>query len=140
MKKAIKISLGALLLGSLFLASCAKQDDPSNNPSTGDPREKFHGNWHVSENSKDFGASTYNCTISDSSDASHILIAYLYNFNKKVYASPSGSNFTIPSQIIEGTSISANNCVLSNANQINMTYFVRTTTTHYDTITAVLTK
>ncbi len=140
MRKAAELSIAAILFATLFLASCAKQDDPAATPTSSDPRDKFLGNWHVSENSKDNGAATYNCTISDSSDATHILIAYLWGLNKKIYGTPSGSNFTIPAQTIQGFSVSCNNGVLASANQINMTYFVRTTSTHYDTVTAVLSK
>jgi len=139
MKNLTNLSIATVLFGSLLLASCAKTEDPSATPTSSDPREKFNGNWHVSENSTDFGTSTYNCTITDSSDATHILIAYLYGFNKKAYSTVSGNNMSIPSQIIQGNSLSGNG-VLANANQINLTYLVRTTTTHYDTITAVLTK
>jgi hypothetical protein len=140
MKSIIKLSLATVLFGSLLLTSCSKEDDPTATPSSSDPRDKFLGSWHVSENSKDFGPSTYNCTISDSSDASHILLAPLYGLNKKVYATPNGNNFTIPSQTIQGNSVSANNGTLASTNQINLTYYVRTTSTHYDTVSAVMTK
>lgn len=133
MKKVINLSLAAILFGVLFLSSCAKQDDPT--PVT----PTFIGYWHVAENSTDYGTSTYYCTISDSSDATHILFAYLYGFNKKIYGTHGGSNFTIPAQTIQGNSVSGTG-VLANANQINMTYLVRTTTIHYDTVRAVLTK
>ncbi len=140
MKKILELSIATAIFGTLFLTSCSKQEDPVTTPTSTDPRDKFLGLWHVNENSKDFGVSTYNCTISDSSDGTHILFAYLYGFNKKIYGTPNGNNFTIPSQIIQGNSVSSNNGALSNANQINMTYLVRTTTTHYDTVIAVLTK
>lgn len=139
MKKIIQLFLATVLFGGLILTSCNQQDDPTVTPTNTDPREKFHGNWAVSENSKDYGTSTYNCTITDSSQASYIFIAYLYGFNKKAYSTVSGNNLTIPTQIIQGNSLSGNG-VLSNANQINLTYYVQTTGTHYDTITAVLTK
>lgn len=139
MKKIIQLFLATVLFGGLILTSCNQQDDPTVTPANTDPREKFHGNWAVSENSKDYGTSTYNCTITDSSQASYIFIAYLYGFNKKAYSTVSGNNLTIPTQIIQGNSLSGNG-VLSNANQINLTYYVQTTGTHYDTITAVLTK
>jgi hypothetical protein len=139
MKKAIQFSIATALFGALFITSCSPTDDPTVTPANTDPREKFHGNWSVSENSKDYGTSTYNCTITDSSQASYIFIAYLYGFNKKAYSIVSGSTLSIPTQIIQGNSLSGNG-VLSNANQINLTYYVQTTGTHYDTITAVLTK
>jgi len=139
MKKTIKFLLAAILSGTLFLPSCAPEDDPTVTPENSDPRAKFHGNWAVSENSKDYGPSTYNCTITDSSEASYIFIAYLYGFNKKTYSTVSGNTMSIPTQTIQGTVVSGSG-TLANDNQINLTYYVKTTGTHYDTVTAVLTK
>ena len=139
MKKTIKFLFAAAFTATLFLASCAPEDDPEATPESTDPRAKFHGNWAVSENSNDYGASTYNCTITDSSASPYIFIAYLYGFNKKVYSSVSGNNLTIPSQIIQGNSVSGSGN-LANANQINITYYVQTSLSHYDTVTATLTK
>ncbi len=137
--KVVELTFVALLFGALFLTSCAPQDDPTATPANTDPREKFRGNWAVSENSNDFGPTTYNCTITDSSQASYIFIAYLYAFNKKIYSTVSGNTFSIPVQTIQGKNVSGNG-VLANVNQINLTYYVQTTSIHYDTVTAVLTK
>ena len=134
MKKISSISLVLTLFGVLFFASCAKET-----PAPTSTAPIFTGYWNVSENSKDFGASTYNCTISDSTDGTHLLCAYLYAFNKKTYATKSGSNLIIPAQTIQGNSISGSG-ILVNANRLNLSYLVRTTATHYDTVTAVLTK
>lgn len=140
MKKLISISLAATLFGILFFSSCAKEDPATPNDPTGtDPRTKFLGHWYVSENSHDFGTSTYYSDITDSTNASYIMMSGLYGYNFKTHATVSGSNFTIPSQPFPVGSISGNG-VLSNSTQINLTYYVRTTTTHYDTVTAVLTK
>jgi len=139
MKKVIQPLFAAILMGALFFASCSKQDDPINEPNNADPRAKFVGNWYVTENSTDYGSSTYNCTISDSTNASYILIGCVYGFNKKAYATVSGNNFSIPAQIIQGSSVSGGG-TLANANQINMTYYVQVTISHYDTIVAVMTK
>jgi hypothetical protein len=139
MKKVIQLSFAAILFGVLFLSSCAPEDDPTATPENTNPRAKFHGNWAVAENSKDYGPSTYNCTITDSSDASHIFIAYLYGFNKKTYSSVSGNTISIPTQTIQGNNVSGSG-TLMNATQINLTYYVQSTGTHYDTVTAVLTK
>jgi hypothetical protein len=139
MKNAIQLLLAVVFTGTLFLTSCAPEDDEQPTPTSSDPRDKFHGNWAVSENSVDYGPSTYNCTISDSSASPYIFIAYLYGFNKKLYSSVSGSNFSIPSQIIQGNSVTGNG-VLVNANQINLTYYVQTSISHTDTVTATLTK
>lgn len=141
MKKLISISVVLTLFGVLFFASCAKEDPATpNNPTSTDPRAKFHGNWNISETSTDLGTvPPYVVTISDSSDASHILFAYLYGFSKKTYGTVSGNNFTIPVQLIQGQNVSGSG-VLTNANQINMKYLVQSTSTHYDTVTAILTK
>lgn len=138
MKKLISISLAATLFGVLFFSSCAKEDPATpNDPS--DPRAKFHGHWYVTENSQDFGASTYYSDITDSTNASFILLSGLYGYNVKTHATVSGSNFSIPSQPFPVGSISGSG-VLSNSTHINLTYYVRTSTTHYDTVTATLTK
>jgi hypothetical protein len=139
MKKIFNILIATVLMSTLFLASCATDETEEPTPTTTDAREKFHGNWSVSENSTDFGTSTYNCTITDSSVSPYIFIAYLYGFNKKIYSSVSGNNITIPVQTIQGQNVSGNG-TLVNADQINLTYYVRTTSVHYDTITATLTK
>lgn len=140
MKKFLSLSVAATLFGILFFTSCSKNEEPEPTTSTNtDPRARFHGNWAVSENSKDYGPSTYNLTITDSSNSTHILISYLYGFNKKTYATVSGNNFTIPTQSIQGNNVSGSG-VLTNANRIDLKYTVQTTGTHYDSVTAVLTK
>ena len=142
MKKIFLFASATILFGTLFLASCTKSEDTSTGtPTSSDPRARFLANWSIAENSHDFGTATYYVTIADSSDATHIVFAYLYGDNRKVYATVSGNNFTIPSQTLTGVGHTfSGSGVLSNANRIDMTYLVRTTTTHYDTVTAVLTK
>ncbi|MBA3705080.1 MAG: hypothetical protein H0W84_04060 [Bacteroidetes bacterium] len=136
MKKNFSLATAAILFGTLFLASCAKDEDPA--PIDGG--SSFIGSWRVSETSTDYPSpSTYNCVISDSSNASYILFAYLYGFNKKTYATVSGNSFTIPKQIIQGNNVSGNGG-LTNANRMDLKYLIQTTGTHYDTVTAVLTK
>jgi len=139
MKKLFLLAFAAILFGTLFLSSCSKSDDTITSPNTGDAREKFHGNWNVAENSVDFGMANYYVTISDSSNASYIMFAFLYGENRKIYSTVSGNNFSIPSQIIAGKTFSGSG-MLSNSNRIDMTYLVRTTAVHYDTVTAILTK
>lgn len=137
MKNLFSLSVAAILFGTLFLASCAKEDEPI--PNDSNPRTKFNGNWYVNEKSKDYGPSTYNLTITDSSNASYILIAYLYGFNKKTYATVNGNSLIIPNQIIQGSNVSGSG-MLTSASRMDLKYFVKTTATHYDTVTAVLTK
>jgi len=132
MKKLLSLSTAVALFGMLLITSCAKEEEP-------EPTPTFHGIWDVSEHSKDYGHSTYNLTISDSSNATHILLAYLYGFNKKTYAVASGNFFTIPVQSIQGYNVSGKGAMI-NANHVEVSYLVQTTATHYDTVKAVLTR
>ena len=117
-----------------MLISCAKDTDTQ-------PLETidFKGTWAVNEQSKDFGASTYNVSISDSLGGAYIHFAFLYGFNKKVKASVSGKQFSIPNQLIQANNVSGNG-TLTNSSRIDMKYYVQSTTTHFDTITAILRK
>jgi hypothetical protein len=141
MKKIRIFATAIALTGIMFLGSCAEEETPEPTDPGGstDPRAKFNGLWSISENSQDFGTSTYNVTVTDSTNENYILAAYLYGFNKKVYATVSGNNFTIPVQLISGNNVSGNGTLI-NSTQVNMTYYVQSTSTHIDTVTAVLTK
>ncbi|MGQ0828248.1 MAG: hypothetical protein ACT4ON_07625 [Bacteroidota bacterium] len=131
----------ALLFGTLLITSCAKEDPEPVTPDNSDPRARLIGNWFVSESSSDYPPPpyTYNCSITDSSNASYIFLSYLYGFTKKTYATVNGNNFTIPTQLIEGKNVSGTG-VLTSANRISLNYLVQKTTTDYDTVRAVLTK
>jgi hypothetical protein len=140
MKKIFPFALGAALFGSLMLGSCAKEEEPEpETPVATDPRAAFRGTWYISETSTQTGLATYNLTISDSTNASFIQFAYLYGYHTKIRATVSGSSLTIPSQTVEGNSVSGTG-VLTNANQINMSYWVNQGGGSIDTLTAVLTK
>jgi len=141
MKKLIYFLSATALITTLFLSSCSKTDDtttPTTNTPT-DLRARFLANWYNSETDSDGNAPTYYVNITDSSDASHILLGGLWGLTRKPYATTSGNNFTIPTQTITGFVISGSG-VLVNANRINLNYLVKTTSTHWDTVTAVLTK
>lgn len=125
-------------MGILFLASCAKDDtsDPTNPQNT----DKFSGNWQISEDSKIYGKSTYNLVISeDPNNTANRFISYLYGFKTKTTATVNGSNISITKQTIDGQNVSGSG-VLANNTQINLTYYVQSTATKYDTVTAILTK
>lgn len=139
MKKLISFSLATAIFGTLFLSSCSKEEDPEPSPGTTDPRDRFTHTWYNSENSVDFGAANYNVTVSDSSNSSYIMFGFLYGFNTRIYATFGGNSFTIPSQLVSGNNVSGSG-TLTNANQINMTYIVQTTGSHWDTVTCVMTK
>lgn len=137
------MKINSLLLVSTFLSlplffdSCSKEQDPKPTTSS-DPNAKFLGNWIVTENSKLYGPSTYNLTISDSTNNTYILFAYLYGFKTKIKATTSNSNIVIPSQIIEGNSVSGTGLSVSDK-QINLTYYVNSGL-NKDTVSSVLKK
>jgi hypothetical protein len=140
MKKLIPLALASVLSGTLLISSCAKEEEPEPvTPVATDPRAAFHGHWYISENSSANGTSTYYVDITDSSSSSFIQFAYLNGYHTKIRATVSGSNLSIPSQVVEGNNVSGSG-VLTNANQINMNYLVWLGGSSYDTITAVLTK
>ncbi len=140
MKKLFLFASTALLASTLFLASCSKTDDPATSPSTAAPRDRFHGNWYIQENSSVNGTSSYYVTIADSTNASYISFGYLYGFTKKTYATFNGNNFTFPSQQPNPGYIVTGSGRLSNSNRIDMTYIVWSGSSNYDTLKCVLTK
>jgi|ERR1019366_596092 hypothetical protein len=135
MKKITLYTLAILLFGTLCLSSCKKTEDTA--PSTSTANNGFPGNWHNSENSSINGPATYPITVTDST-ALIILFSYLYGFHTKINATIINNNFTIPSQVIEGNSVSGSG-VLANSTRINMIYVVNNGL-NKDTVTAVLTR
>jgi len=124
---------------TLILNSCSKENDPTPVSTTSSsPNAKFLGKWYISENHTEYGPSTYYVTIADSTNNTYILFERLYNYNTNTKATTSGNNIIIPSQIIEGTSISGSG-TLVNSTRINLTYYVDDGQIK-DTVTAVLTK
>jgi len=134
MKKLISFLPVVSLPGMLFMTSCSKEEDPDEAvvPS-------IVGTWNVSEHSQDYGHSVYNAAITDSSDGSHKQIAYLYGFSTKVYGTMSGSTFLIPTQLVEGNNVSGRG-TLASADRLDLTYYVQSSTAHFDTVTAIFTK
>jgi hypothetical protein len=140
MKKIIPFACAFTLIGTLFLSSCAKEEEPEPEaPVATDPRAPFKGHWYISENSSQTGVATYYVDITDSTNASFIQFVYLWGTHTKIRGTVSGNNLTIPSQTVEGNSFSGAG-VLTNANQINMNYWVNQGGGSIDTITAILTK
>jgi hypothetical protein len=138
-RKMINLFAGIGFSSILLLSSCAKEDNTTPDDPTTDDQSKFKGNWAVTEVSTDFGKTTYNATISDSTDGTHLLIAYLYRFKKKTYTTVNGNAMTIPAQIIEGVQLSGTG-VLENSRRLSLKCFVQTTKTHGDSVTFTLTK
>jgi hypothetical protein len=139
MKKIIPFALSAVLAGTLLFSGCAKEEEPEPDPGSTDPRAKFHGHWLTQENSSANGSSSYYVDITDSSNASYILMAYLSQYHTKMHATVSSSSLTIPTQVIEGNSVSGSGTLVS-ANQITLNYLIWLGGSNYDTVKATLTK
>jgi hypothetical protein len=132
-----------LLMGFLSLVlmfnSCSKENDPVPADTTNSsPNAKFLGTWYNSEHSSQYGASTYNISIIDSTNTTYILFEGLYNFKTKIKATTSSSSINMPSQIIDGQIIYGLGTFV-NSTRITLTYYVNDGLTK-DTITSVLTK
>jgi hypothetical protein len=139
MKKIITFAV-AVLSATVFLAGCAKEEEPEpTTPVVTDPRAAFHGHWYNSENSTQTGAATYYVDITDSTNASYLQLAYLYGYHTKIRATVSGTAITIPVQTVEGNNVSGAG-TLTNANQVNMSYWVNQGGGVVDTLSCVLTK
>ena len=138
MKKLFSFAFATILFGTIFLSSCSKEEEPE--PTNTDPRAKFHGHWNISETSSQTGTTPpYFVDITDSSDGTHILFAYLYQYQTKIRATVNDNNLTIPSQVVEGNYVSGSGTLI-NTNQISLNYLVWLGGANYDTIAATLTK
>src|ERR1041385_2541425 len=93
--------------GTLFLASCAKDDN--NNSTAGDDRDKFTGTWTANETSQQHGSSTYTMTISkDVTSASQVIAKNFYALGNSTNTIivVDGNNMTIQSQSVSGNTLS----------------------------------
>ncbi|MGI8893667.1 MAG: hypothetical protein ACR2GN_09440 [Bacteroidia bacterium] len=100
-----------IVLTVVFIASCAKEDDPINGVS--DARSKYVGTWTAQETSSVFGTSTYSITISTSnSNNEDILLKNFYNLGAgtvtigTVNIDGGGNSIQIKQQQISGNTIS----------------------------------
>ncbi len=100
-----------IVLTVVFIASCAKEDDPINGVS--DARSKYVGTWTAQETSSVFGTSTYSITISTSnSNNEDILLKNFYNLGAgtvtigTVNIDGVGNSIQIKQQQISGNTIS----------------------------------
>lgn len=139
MKKVTRFLTSLTIASILLLSSCTKNDDVIPDDSGNTNQSKFAGSWAVSENSKIYGASTYNASITDSSNTSYVFISYLYGFHKKIVASVNASTLTIPSQIIEGNQVTGSG-TLENSKRLSFKYYVKITAKQTDTVSAVFTR
>jgi hypothetical protein len=140
MKKVNNLFALIAVSGILLFSSCAKEDDTIPDDPTTDEQVKFKGSWTVSESSIDNGKSTYNVVITDSTNAAYLQIAYLYGLNKKkTHFTVNGNTMTIPEQLNSGLFLKGFG-TMENTKRISLKYTVQITKSHYDTVTAVLTK
>ena len=116
------------------MSACTKEDDvtPQDDSTT------FNGKWNVSENSKEYGTSTYVATI-DYATAATVTINKLYSLTKGTVASFSGNNLTIQPQTIDGVTLSGTG-VRENSNRISFKYYVELTAKKTDTVSSVFTR
>ena len=110
----------------IFIASCAKEDDPINGVS--DARNKYTGTWTAQENSSVFGSSTYSITITTSnSNNEDILIKNFYNLGAgtvtigSVNVDGSGNSIQIKQQTVSGNVISGSGSYSNNKITFNFT-------------------
>lgn len=136
-KSIANLATSIAVCGILFLSSCAKEEDIAPDDSTIDDVSKYKGSWSVAENSTDFGKTVYNVTIVDA--GSGLTIAYLYNAKQKTNATVNGNSMNIPKQTIDGNEVSGSG-ILENSKRLTLKYFVKSTSTHIDTVNSVLTK
>lgn len=101
-------NIGSVILigATLFLASCAKDDDTE---ATGDDRDKYTGTWTFNETSQVFGTSTYTVTVTkDNTSANQIIAKNFYHLgsNTNTFVVVDGNNMTIQSQLVSGNTLS----------------------------------
>lgn len=92
--------------GTIFLASCAKEDDSTG---TGDDRDKFVGSWTCNESIQGGPSSTYTTTISkDVTSSNKIKAEGFYGLGAGVFTFMviDGNNITIQNQSVSGNTLS----------------------------------
>jgi hypothetical protein len=122
----------------LFSASCQKDLLDST-----DPRDNIVGDWNCSEQGNVFGSMTYPVIITKS--VSDTVTVYIDNFYKlgsgiKAYAKMNSMAVSIPSQVVDGYTISGSGTIASNYKTISFSYLVNDGSGEIDHVSAVYTK
>lgn len=144
MKKSFRIAFLLLIVMSVIVNSCTKDDDSDVEP-TVDPREKYTGSWLcVETNTKTSKKVTFTVSISKSSaNSTEILLSNFNNIGSSatynVKASLSGSTISIPNQNVSGDLISGSASIVSDV-KMNFNYTVDDQNGSPDSYTAVFTK
>lgn len=135
MNKRCLFGLFVLVL-SLSLVQCEPGDIfPS------DPTSKISGQWSCSEDSELFGISTYQVTITRSGNVQEILLTGFYNLTgRSVRATVDGQEIIIPSQTVDGNTISGNGTIAKDFSDIEFFFDVDDHSGVIDHVSATLTK
>jgi hypothetical protein len=136
-----KIILNTVVVISLFGFFYACTPDKPPQP-TGDPRDKFVGNWSCNESSHLYGSHTFYVSITlDPSNSSQILMANFYQLGsgQKAYGIVANNYVNIPSQTVSGCSVRGSGNMNSSGNQISWNYYINDGA-DIDTCTAVYNK
>ena len=116
-----KIIFSLLVLTSIYISSCQKDEDPTVNPTSID------GTWKSVENSATYGAQNYYVDIStDSPNSNKKIIDNFFDLGlgKTVTATKSGQTLTISNAVQQGNTFNGSGTISSNNNSISWTYTV----------------
>ncbi|MDQ3109171.1 MAG: hypothetical protein M3R17_04685 [Bacteroidota bacterium] len=133
-----KIFFSAVIFATTFFVACAPEEEPA----PADARDLYVDSWTLNENSTQIGVSPpYTIHINKvTTNTTQVEIENFYNigFNFKAKVNIDGSSMTIPQQTYNGNQLHGSG-TKTNANSINMTYYVNNGST-IDTCTATLTR
>jgi hypothetical protein len=135
MKKLLGL-IGLALI--LFIASCTKGNDSA------DPRDQLAGTWSCRDSSTThvFGTQTFTVNIKKSaSDNSNIIVSNFNNLgtDRNAIIAVSGTNLTIPTQIIDVETVNGSGSSSSSGSAINLRYNVNDGQSK-DVVISVMTK
>lgn len=112
--KNIRIYIALAVAGVVALSSCMEEN----------PDEFLAGSWQASEQSQQYGQSSYVVTISeDASDSTKIYISNFYQLgsSERAMAIVNGSQLTIPSQTVSSHQIQGSGTISAANIQITHT-------------------
>jgi hypothetical protein len=131
----IKHILPGILLILLFVGACETLDELG-------PGSIF-ATWFCVENSEIYNETNYFVDISQHpSEQGKIVIDNFYNlgYGKEITATQNGYSIAIPSQIVDGNTISGSATIAADYRKISLTYMVDDGGGQIDNVTAVYTK
>lgn len=125
----------AIILFAVFVASCEDLTDSLS------PRDKIADTWKCAET--DSHGSTDNFLVEITADNTTLTGVKIQNFNNlniTVKATLASSIITIPSQVVDGFTISGSGTIKSNYEQISLTYSIEDGSGDKENYGAVCTK